>query len=324
VTSPTVSFSLHGARVLVTGASGFVGGHLRRSLQARGATVSGIGKEPGSPSAELESWFVADLEDAAAVLDSMRRARPDAVVHLAGQASAGQSFREPEQTFRVNVIGTWNLLDAIRSAVPGARTLVIGSGEAYGPQPEGSRAPEATPFRPVSPYAFSKAAADEIAGEFAEGLELDIVRTRSFSHTGPGQTARFALPSWAQQVAAIERSGVPGVLRVGNLEVTRDLLDVRDVVEAYTRLLEVGVRAEVYNVCRGEGVRLGDVARALTSMARVPVHVEVDPARVRAADVPYLVGDPGKIEKATGWRAARPLERMLEDVLEGWRGAEEV
>jgi len=319
VTSPPVSFSLHGARVLLTGASGFVGGHLRRTLSARGASVIGLGKEAGSPSAELEAWFMADLEDPKAVTEVMRSVRPDAVAHLAGQASAGQSFLAFEETFRANVLGTWHLLEAIRSSALHARVLVVGSGESYGPQPEGVRTSEDTPFQPVSPYAFSKVAAEAIAGAFARVHHLDVVCTRSFSHTGPGQTARFALPSWAQQIAGIESSGAPGVLRVGNLEVTRDLLDVRDVVEAYTRLLEVGVRGEVYNVCRGEGVRLGDVARALTSMARVPVRVEVDPARVRAADVPYLVGDPGKIEKATGWRAARPLKRMLEDVLEGWR-----
>jgi GDP-4-dehydro-6-deoxy-D-mannose reductase len=156
---------------------------------------------------------------------------------------------------------------------------------------------------------------------FAEAHRLDLVRTRSFAHTGPGQDPRFVVPSMAQQIAAIERDGGEPVLRVGNLEVTRDLSDVRDVVAAYSALLERGARGGVYNVCGGVGVLLGEAVRHLCGLSRVPIRIEVDPARVRPVDVPYLVGDPSAIERATGWRPVIPFEQTLADVLEHWRSA---
>ena len=146
------------------------------------------------------------------------------------------------------------------------------------------------------------------------------MRVRAFSHTGPGQSPVFVVPGWAQQIAAIEAGRAEPVLRVGNLEVTRDLSDVRDVVAAYVALLERGVRGAAYNVCRGEGVKLSDVVRRMVALARVPIGVETDLTRLRPADVPWLVGDPARIARDTGWRASIPLERTLADVLEEWRG----
>ncbi len=309
-----------GRTILVTGVSGFVGPHLARALTAAGARVVGLGLEPGSPPGlPLDGWHTADLGDAPAVADAVARARPDAVVHLAGQSSAARSFADPDGTFRANASGTANLLEAVRAGAPSARVLVVGSGEAYGPQPEGSRVGEDSPFAPVSPYAASKAEADRIAAA-AAGQGLDVVRVRAFSHTGPGQSPVFVVPGWAQQIAAIETGRVEPVLNVGNLEVTRDLSDVRDVVAAYVALLERGERGAAYNVCRGEGVRLSDVVRRMVALAKVPVRVETDLTRMRPADVPWLVGDPSRIARATGWQASIPLERTLEDVLEEWRG----
>ncbi len=312
---------LDGARVLVTGASGFVGRHLVGVLIARGARVSGLGTEPGSPLESLAGWHRADLAGGDAVMTAVRDAAPEAIVHLAGQASAGLSFSEAEATFRVNVLGSWHVLRAAVAHAGGARVLVIGSGEAYGPQPEGSRVAEDAPFRPVSPYAFSKATLDELALAFHERHGLDVIRTRSFSHAGPGQSARFAMPSFALQIAALEKGGAGGVLRVGNLGVTRDILDVRDVAECYARLLETGVAGAAYNVCSGTGMPLTGVVEMLTGMARVPVRVEVDPERVRPADVPYLVGDPTRVRAATGWRPRFGLEVTLHDLLDRCRSA---
>jgi GDP-4-dehydro-6-deoxy-D-mannose reductase len=248
-------------------------------------------------------------------------AGPDAVVHLAGQSSAALSYQDAVATFRSNAIGTWNVLEAARLVSPNARILVVGTGESYGPQPEGTRVLEDAPFRPVSPYGLSKAAADAF-GEIAfRSHGLDVVRTRSFAHTGPGQSSRFALPSFAQQIAEIEaRIGEP-VMRVGNLDVTRDIADVRDIAEAYVALIERGRAGAAYNVCSGRAVRLADLADGLAARARIAVRVEVDPRRFRPADVPYLVGDPSAIERDCGWRAARPLESTLDDLLSEWRTA---
>jgi GDP-4-dehydro-6-deoxy-D-mannose reductase len=317
--------SLSGRRVLVTGVSGFVGDHLARTLTRRGADVWGAGAEPDSvPSACTEGTVNGyraglDVSDARQVLDLVAWSEPGAIVHLAGQSSAGKSFEDPVGTFRANVVGTWNLLEAVRSAAPKARVLLIGSGESYGPQPEGSRVSEDAPFQPVSPYAFSKAAADAMAELYGATHGLDIVRTRSFGHTGPGQSPRFVIPSFAQQIAAIERGASEPVLRVGNLEVTRDLSDVRDIAEAYATLLERGRSGGAYNVGSGRGTRLADAVRALAELAHVAVRIEVDPSRVRPADVSYLVGDIGRISEETGWQPSVPFAQTLADVLDEWR-----
>jgi GDP-4-dehydro-6-deoxy-D-mannose reductase len=309
---------LDGSVALVTGVSGFVGPHLVRALRGCGVRVHGLGSEPPWEALELESWHPADITRLDSLEAAFRTVTPHLVIHLAGQSSAARSFEEPVETFRANALGTWNVLEAVRRTARGARVLIVGSGEVYGPQPEGSRVREQAPLRPVSPYALSKAAADRFA-EAAAVAGLDVVRTRSFAHAGPGQAPLFAIPSWAQQIAAIESGGVEPSIRVGNLEVTRDLTDVRDVAQGYIALLEHGSCGAAYNVCRGAGVRLSALIQQLTQRARVPVRVEVDPERVRPADVPYLVGDPTAIERDTGWRATMPLERTLDEVLDEWR-----
>jgi GDP-4-dehydro-6-deoxy-D-mannose reductase len=305
--------------VLVTGASGFVGRHVVELLNASRARVHGLGNEPPKHTLELQEWHTVDLSDMPALTEAIENAAPDFVVHLAGQASAGHSFEQPAETFRVNTIGTWNVLQAVQEAAHRARTLVVGSGESYGPQPEGTRVAEDAPFRPVSPYALSKAAADAFA-EVAAADGQDVVRTRSFAHAGPGQDPRFAIPSWAHQIAAAERGAEP-VIRTGNLEITRDLSDVRDVARAYVALLERGLRGAAYNVCRGEGVTLAHVLERMCAMARVPVRVATDPGRMRPVDVPYLVGDPTAIKRDTGWRAEIALDATLAAVLDGARSA---
>ncbi len=307
-------------RVLITGVSGFVGRHLATALAAREDEIHGfgLGERPSRP--PLAGWQAGDMLDADAVRAAVAASRPDAVVHLAGQSSAAVSFEHPVETYRTNAIGTWTLLDAVRQHAPRARVLIVGSGEVYGPQPEGSRVAEAAPFRPVSPYALSKAAADALSDAFARRHGLAVIRTRSFGHSGPGQSPTFAIPSFARQIVAIEGGRAEAVLRVGNLDVTRDLTDVREVVEAYLALLARGRAGAAYNVCRGEGVRLRDAVDRMVARARVPVRIEVDPARVRPADLGFLVGDPEAMARDTGWRATMPLDRTLEDVLEDWRG----
>jgi len=313
---------MRGARVLITGPTGFVGRHLLVLLRSHGARVTGIGLgHPDDLLAEgaLEAWHACDITDEARVAAVVGEARPEIVVHLAGQASAASSFEDPVGTFRTNAVGTSQLLEAVRRNAPQARVLVVGTSESYGPQPEASRVAEDVPFRPVSPYGLSKAAADGVAEFYARVHGLHVVRTRSFHHVGPGQDPRYAIPGFARQIAAIERGVGEPVLRVGNLEVVRDVTDVRDVVEAYRRLIEHGRPGIAYNVCRGSGIELSEIVRGLCERAHVAVRVEIDAARMRPADVPYLVGDPTRIERDTGWRAERSVESALDDVLGEFR-----
>lgn len=310
---------LRGRAVLVTGAGGFVGPHLAGALAARGAAVHGCGIGAPPEGTPLESWREVDLADAEGLAEAVRAAAPAGVVHLAGQSSAAKSFEDPEGTMRANLDGTRHLLEAVRREAPAARVVVVGTSEVYGPCEPGTRVAEDAPFRPVSPYADSKAKADALAAAYAGGHGLDVVRARPFGHTGPGQTDRFVVPAWAKQVAEAEAGRAEPVLRVGNLEVTRDLSDVRDIVLGYVALLERGARGEAYNLCRGEGTPLTGVLAALLALARVPVRHEVDPARFRPADVPYLVGDPSRARRDCGWSVTRPLEQTLRDVLDDWR-----
>jgi GDP-4-dehydro-6-deoxy-D-mannose reductase len=281
-------------RVFVTGPDGFVGSHLRDEL--------GDAFVP----------FDGDVLDEAALAGAMRGAKPDAVVHLAGRASVGDSWGDVVAVWRTNVLGTVNVIEAMRAEARSARLLYPSSGDAYG---RASRipTPEDEPPAPVSPYGASKAAAELACAQ--AGRELDVVVARSFPHIGPGQDERFAVGSWAAQVARLRSEG-GGVLQIGNVEVERDLTDVRDVCRAYRLLLDHSVPAGAYNVAGGRAVPLRRVVELLVELAGVPVDVEQDEARFRPADVPVLAGDPSKLRTATGWQPSIPLERSLEDALE--------
>ena len=170
-------------------------------------------------------------------------------------------------------------------------------------------------MNPKSPYGASKAAQDLLAGLSAQAYGLDLVRVRPFSHAGPGQHRRFALPAFAVQIAAIERGEREPALQVGDLSVVRDYTDVRDVVRAYADLLTLGQAGEAYNVCRGRGLALRELVERLCASARVPIRIDIDPARLRPSDLPHLVGVPEKIAAATGFQPQIEIEQTLADLL---------
>jgi GDP-4-dehydro-6-deoxy-D-mannose reductase len=291
-------------RVLVTGAAGFVGQHLVARLARAGCEVAATDRE-------------LDVADGAAVAAALARLRPDAVVHLAAQSSVALSRRDPALTYRVNYRGTLALLEAAREHAPDARLLVVGSADVYGPGSPGA-APfrEDSPLRPTSPYACSKAAADLLAAGFAR-RGLDVVRARTVSHAGPGQREDFALASFARQLVEMELGRREPVLRVGNLDSVRDVLDVRDVVEAYWRLLDRRVPAGAYNVASGRGAPLRVHLEGLLGLARVRPRIQVDPERLRPLDV--SVADPSRLRGATGWAPRVDLRETLASLLAFWR-----
>lgn len=298
-------------RILVTGANGFVGRHLCPALEARGHTVIAAGRaHPGQDVLPL------DLQDSLNVRGVVDVARPDAVAHLAAQAFVPQAIADPWYTHDVNAGGTLRLLEAIRAARDAGgtdpRVLLIGSADMYGAQPPTAfPLTEATPLRPANPYAASKVAAEAYGLAEAATYNLRIVATRTFNHIGPGQDARFAVPSFALQLARIAAGGNP-LLLVGNLDAERDFLDVADVVAAYTLLLEGGGSCgEAYNIAGGRAFPLKEILRQLVMIARVGVEIRDDPERRRASDVPYMIGDATKLRTATGWEPAIGLPASL-------------
>lgn len=291
------------ARALVTGGSGFVGTWLRAHLEQAGDEVVAIGQE-------------VDVTDGEAVAGAVAEVRPDAVYHLAGLAHVGRSWQEPAAYFRVNAAGTLNVVEAARRAPVPPRVVVVSSAEVYGAvRAEQLPVGEDEPFRPVSPYAVSKAAAEMVALQAHLGHGLAVVRARPFNHTGPGQADTFAVPAFASRIAEAVRDGT-GVLRVGNLSAARDLLDVRDVVRAYRLLAEHGSPGEVYNVCSGRAVAMEDVVRRMVVLAGADVELREDPELLRPVDVPVLEGDPSRLREVTGWQPEVPLDDTLRAVLE--------
>jgi len=262
-----------------------------------------------------------DVTDAPAIRSALIAARPDAVYHLAAQSSVSSSWDDPASTFAVNALGTVHVLSAARDCQPRPRVLVVSSVEVYGEVTPGELpVTEDAPFRPATPYAASKAAA-ELAGLQAYlGWDLEVIRARPFNHTGPGQTTRFFVADLARQIVEAADAGVCE-LRTGNLNLGRDFSDVRDVVRAYRLLVTHGQPGEVYNVCSGRSVTLEAVVRRLLDLAGVDLQLTVEPSRLRPVDVPDLRGDPTRLQRATGWQPEIDLDQTLADVLAYWRTA---
>jgi GDP-4-dehydro-6-deoxy-D-mannose reductase len=304
-------------RVLITGAGGFVGAHLVTALRERGHEIVRAERDPAEDSLTL------DITRPQNVRDAIEHVRPDAVAHLAAQAFVPASIEDPAATFAVNATGTLHLLDALRAARSegvAPRVLIVSSAEVYGVQ-----APGAYPLRetvaplPQNPYAASKVAAEALAVAYARTYGIDVVATRAFNHIGAGQDERFAVPAFALQLARIAAGG-DSRLFVGNLAASRDFLDVRDVCAAYVALIEGGGAAgEIYNICSGTATTMQEILRQLVTIARVPVEVREDPARMRPADVPLSVGDATKLRDATGWAPRIPLAAALRAVYDDAR-----
>lgn len=292
-------------KAVVTGARGFVGRHLARHLAARGVDVVSL---------DVDDAQAVDITDRDAVAGRIADVSPDVVYHLAARSHVGDSWTDGDLLTAVNVDGTRAVVDAcVRAEVP--RVLVVGSAEQYGAvTPDELPITEATACRPLTPYGRSKVDAEVVALDAHRTHGLEVVCTRAFNHTGPGQSPAFLVPGLAARVATAERDGTDEIA-LGNGDPVRDFSDVRDVVRAYVLLAEHGTGGEVYNVCSGRGVRVGDLATRLVARAARPLRVVTATDLVRPVDVPVLVGDPTKLVAATGWTPEHDLDDTLDTVL---------
>ena len=309
-------------RVLITGASGFVGQWLARALLERGDTVIG-GTLTGTPqpgvlppsAVRSIDWVELDVTQNDRVRDSVVKCRPDWVAHLAGIAFPPEANASPALALQVNVIGTANVLTATHAANAEARVLIVGSADQYGPHPR-----EAYPIRedasqlPRSFYGSSKAAQEIVALQVWRANGLGVVCTRSFNHSGVGHAGSYLLPALVDRARALRSVGGSALL-IGNPEPVRDYLHVCDVVEAYVRLLDRGVAGEVYNVCSGTGTSVRQLAEHVLRRLNIDAEIAPDPELMRPSDTPVLVGDNGKLRAATGWTPERSIDDIIDDLI---------
>ena len=330
---------------LVTGALGFVGCHLTRSLLLAGINVVGIGKhqkgaalppavggfqlQDGDPDLEGSVRYKSpagsflylplDLEHAAPIKDLVAAIKPVMIYHLAAQSSAAFSFENPGETFQSNVIGTLNLLEAVRALPQTSHPVVlsVGSCEEYGPQdPSAYPLKEDAPLNPLSPYAVSKVSQTLLCRQYVRAWDLPIIPVRAFSHTGPGQDSRFVFPSFARQIAAAEAGKGPTEILTGDLSVVRDFLHVKDVTTAYRALTKEGTPGEIYNVSSGQSLTIHQGLEIMVGMAKCNITVRQDPALMRPADTPVMLGDNSKLCTETGWQPEWDLAYTLASLLE--------
>lgn len=315
-------------RILVTGVTGFVGGHLAEELLAAGgADLHGLARRGTWPPewrhlAGRVPLHAADLCDAVRIEGVLRAVAPDQVYHLAGYSQTGQSFREPDAAWAGNLTATRALYDAVVRWGGRPRIVYVSSGLIYsaGKGP-GRPVDEDTPLRPVSPYAASKAAADLLSYQMTRHPGLEIVTVRPFNQIGPRQSPQFAVGSFARQLACIERGQIEPRLETGDLSPRRDLTDVRDMTEAYRLVMTAGQTGEAYNAGSGVAVSMREVVDGLCDLCQSRVEVVTRADRLRPADAAVVVADATKLRAATGWEPRHTLRQTLGDTLDYWRDA---
>lgn len=308
-------------KALIIGAAGFVGGYLIDELDRNGQEVHAtcLPNEKISGNCTAHTLDILKRDDISAILDDVK---PDVVYHLAAQSSVALSWKKPQLTAEINVVGTLNVLEAVRECEKKMRLILIGSGEEYGFIREGAcPLKETENLAPGNIYAATKACQGMLGGIYARAYGMDIVMVRAFNHSGAKQSPMFVISDFCKQIAEIEYGLKEPVISVGNLEAMRDFTDVRDVVRAYRMLSENGRSGQVYNVGRGQAVKISRILETALSYAKCGITVTQDKARMRAADIPLIEPDVSKINEDTGWKAEISMEQTIEDTLDYWREA---
>lgn len=303
-------------KALITGASGFMGQHLFKELDSNGYEVYATAR-----TAEL-GYIKMNMLDYEEVHSVIRKVRPTHIFHLAGIAFVPTSWKDPRLVFRVNLLGSLNLFEAIRSTEISPVVQIAGSSEEYGLVHE-NEVPvnESNPLRPLSPYAVSKIAMDFLAYQYFKSYGMKIIRTRAFNHEGYGRGEQYMPSTFAKQIVEIEKGLKEPVIKHGNLTAKRDITDVRDVARAYRMAVEGCEPGEVYNIGSGQVYSAADILEALIKLStfKGQITLEQDPARMRPSDVKILHCDSTKFREKTGWKPKFPIDKTLSEALRYWR-----
>lgn len=310
-------------RLLLTGANGFVGKILTQRLRDAGYHVTALSSSEPQPSHTADQQWVCDIRDADGIRQAVAQVRPSHVIHLAAVSHVPTSFQDPLGTWQTNVMGSMNLLEALRLEAPEAFVLFSSSSEVYGAAfKSGQEVDEYTRCQPLNPYAASKVAAESAFNEyFRQGLKGVIARP--FNHIGAQQSPNFVTASFARQIALIEAGQQEPVLKVGNLEAKRDFLDVQDVCSAYLELLKLADSTQEYprcmNIASGRSLKIREVLDTLLSLSQASIQVAQDPERLRPSDIPVAIGNSTALTRSTGWQPQIPLQQTLHELLDYWR-----
>lgn len=286
--------------VLIFGAGGFVGSYLAQEFLDAGYKVVGSDILGSVKLPEGVAYAAANLLDYEAVNSAIVMNQPDIIVNLAAISSVGMSWKIPQKTIEVNIIGALNILESVKGLRSKPKVLLVGSSEEY----EASEKPmtEKQTINANNPYGISKVTQEKFASVYKEQYGIKVYYVRPFNHTGIGQRESFVLPSFCKQVAEIEKTGKSGVIKVGNLDAQRDFSHVKDIVRAYRMVVESEDNDVVFNIGSGEAHSLRNLLEFITSLATVDISIEVDPERFRPTDNPYICCDNSFVKKELGWQ----------------------
>ena len=300
-------------KILVTGASGFVGQHLLRDLSSH----SVVGTAHRGAKEKLRPL---EISDAAAVGDLVRETRFEVCFHLAGIASVDVFTENPQGSFRVNTEGWLNVLEAFKKFAPGALMVLVSSAQVYGNVSAGALPiTEDASLKPENVYSVSKCTCEWLAKSYWENFGLRVLILRPFNHAGPGQSASFVCSSLAKQIAQIEAGLTEPVIRAGNLASRRDFTDVRDITRAYAMAIDRCKEGIPYNICSGRAVAIEEILERLLKLAGIAKRVKIESVHKRDSDPEVFYGNYEKFGQATGWAPQIPLEKTLQDTLDFWR-----
>jgi len=316
-------------KILITGISGFVGGHFAQFLATyrKGIEVYGISRskpawdfvENGYELLQNINFLQADMGDNPRIQSIICDIEPDYILHLAAQSSVAESWKTPASSFINNISGFMNVIETVRLFGIPTKILSVGSAEQYGIVTKNDLPlTEKTGMHPANPYAVARVAQEQLAKIYVDGYGLDICCTRSFNHCGPGQSVRFVVSSIVKQLVMITQGKQDNGIHIGNGSIVRDFLDVRDVAAAYCLLLEKGHRGEVYNICSGRGYVIRDIITILSDIYKTDIQIHEEKSQFRPIDNPQIIGSNEKIMHDLGWYPRIPFEESLQDLYDYW------